>query len=206
MNAICGHFRINCSLPTQYSPLSKRLPPIPSRVASRWLLSFREERTEVRFIFSWWHDFYHIIHFTAEVKSNTVQGNRHHDRAENVIANVVKANIPVSNGIVHLIDKPLVVIATTLWDYLKQEEAQVTYFTITSYSTIDMRDLFYPTYRAEGWASSPGTWGPRATPIWSAWSRTPSPAPSSPQATRPLTSCPLPNLKPFSGELNKLSH
>jgi hypothetical protein len=33
--------------------------------------------------------------FSVQVKSNTVQGNRHHSR-EHVIANIVKANIPVS--------------------------------------------------------------------------------------------------------------
>ena len=55
------------------------------------------------------------------VSSNTVQGNRHYSR-EIVTANVVRANIPVANGIVHLISKPLVVIANPLIDYLKQEE------------------------------------------------------------------------------------
>jgi len=54
------------------------------------------------------------------VKSNTVQGNRHHSR-EHVIANIVKANIPVANGIVHLIDRPLIVVASPLWKYLEEE-------------------------------------------------------------------------------------
>ncbi|TRY68541.1 hypothetical protein TCAL_07251 [Tigriopus californicus] len=58
-----------------------------------------------------------------QVKSNTVQGNRHHTR-EHVLANVVRANIPVSNGIVHLIDKPLVIIANPLSEYLALEEQQ----------------------------------------------------------------------------------
>ena len=55
------------------------------------------------------------------VESHTVKGNRHHTR-QKVIANVVKANIPVSNGIVHFIDKPLVIVKNPLLDYLKQEE------------------------------------------------------------------------------------
>ncbi len=58
--------------------------------------------------------------FTVQVKSNTVQGNRHHSR-EHVIANIVKANIPVANGIVHLIDRPLIVVAAPLWKYLEEE-------------------------------------------------------------------------------------
>lgn len=58
-----------------------------------------------------------------QVKSNTVQGNRHHTR-EHVIANIVKANIPVANGIVHLIDRPLIVIAAPLWKYLNQEKVK----------------------------------------------------------------------------------
>ena len=57
---------------------------------------------------------------TVQVKSNTVQGNRHHSR-EHVIANIVKANIPVANGIVHLIDRPLIVVASPLWKYLEEE-------------------------------------------------------------------------------------
>jgi hypothetical protein len=58
--------------------------------------------------------------FPVQVKSNTVQGNRHHSR-EHVIANIVKANIPVANGIVHLIDRPLIVVASPLWKYLEEE-------------------------------------------------------------------------------------
>jgi uncharacterized surface protein with fasciclin (FAS1) repeats len=65
-----------------------------------------------------------IIQPTSEgfkVKSTTVQGSRNHPR-ENVKANVIRANIPVANGVVHLIDKPLIIIASPLWDYLKQEK------------------------------------------------------------------------------------
>ena len=47
-------------------------------------------------------------------------GDRNHPR-EKVKANVVRANIPVANGVVHLIDKPLIIVASPLWDYLQEE-------------------------------------------------------------------------------------
>ena len=49
-----------------------------------------------------------------------MQGSRNHPR-KNVKANIVRANIPVANGVVHLIDKPLIIVATPLWDYLRGE-------------------------------------------------------------------------------------
>ena len=38
-----------------------------------------------------------------------------------VVSRIIKANIPVQNGIVHLIDKPLMVVARSLYDYLMEE-------------------------------------------------------------------------------------
>ena len=38
-----------------------------------------------------------------------------------MLANIVKGDIPVSNGIVHLIDKPLVIVANNLWEFFKNE-------------------------------------------------------------------------------------
>lgn len=35
-----------------------------------------------------------------------------------VLAEVVKANIPVANGVVHLIDRPLMVVDTTVKQFL----------------------------------------------------------------------------------------
>ena len=61
-----------------------------------------------------------LITFTVKVKSTTVQGSRNHPR-ENVKANLVIGNIPVANGVVHLIDKPLIIVASPLWDYLQEE-------------------------------------------------------------------------------------
>ena len=60
------------------------------------------------------------ITFAVKVKSTTVQGSRNHPR-ENVKANIVIGNIPVANGVVHLIDKPLIIVASPLWDYLQEE-------------------------------------------------------------------------------------
>lgn len=61
-----------------------------------------------------------FLNFTVKVKSTTVQGSRNHPR-ENVKANIVIGNIPVANGVVHLIDKPLIIVASPLWDYLQEE-------------------------------------------------------------------------------------
>jgi hypothetical protein len=53
----------------------------------------------------------------VKVKSQTMTGNRNHPRGK-VIANIVKGNIPVQNGVVHLIDRPLVILAKTIWEML----------------------------------------------------------------------------------------
>jgi len=57
----------------------------------------------------------------ARVESQTVVGTKAHKRGT-VDAKIVKANIPVQNGIVHLIDRPLVVMASTLWEHLCLEK------------------------------------------------------------------------------------
>ena len=67
-----------------------------------------------------------VMIFTDEVTSTTVMGDRNHPR-EKVKANVVRANIPVANGVVHLIDKPLIIVASPLWDYLQEEVCNRTY-------------------------------------------------------------------------------
>ena len=54
------------------------------------------------------------------VESITTWGTKKHKRGS-VRANIVKGNIPVQNGIVHLIDKPLMVVARSLYDYVMQE-------------------------------------------------------------------------------------
>lgn len=52
------------------------------------------------------------------VKSNTVAGDTKHSRGV-VLADIVRANIPVKNGVVHLIQRPLMVVDTTVIDFLK---------------------------------------------------------------------------------------
>jgi len=51
------------------------------------------------------------------VESQTVVGTKQHGRGT-VDARIVKADIPVQNGIVHLISKPLVIMASTIWEHL----------------------------------------------------------------------------------------
>ncbi len=51
------------------------------------------------------------------VRSNTIVGDRTHSRGM-VVARIVRANIPVENGIVHLIDKPLMIVARSLFEYV----------------------------------------------------------------------------------------
>ncbi|XP_041970419.1 fasciclin-1 isoform X7 [Aricia agestis] len=55
------------------------------------------------------------------VKSNTVAGDAKHSRGV-VLADIVRANIPVKNGVVHLIQRPLMVVDTTVVDFLKEKE------------------------------------------------------------------------------------
>ena len=35
-----------------------------------------------------------------------------------VVSRIVRANIPVENGVVHLIDKPLMIVARSLFEYI----------------------------------------------------------------------------------------
>ncbi|KAL6255108.1 hypothetical protein P5V15_013440, partial [Pogonomyrmex californicus] len=52
------------------------------------------------------------------VQSNTIVGDSTHQPGV-VLAEIVKANIPVRNGVVHLIQRPLMVIDTTVKDFLE---------------------------------------------------------------------------------------
>jgi len=54
------------------------------------------------------------------VRSNTIIGDRFHANGM-VVARIVKGNIPVSNGVVHLIDKPLMIVARSLYEYVSEE-------------------------------------------------------------------------------------
>ncbi|XP_017847725.1 fasciclin-1 isoform X4 [Drosophila busckii] len=52
------------------------------------------------------------------VKSNTIIGDAKHPTGV-VLAEIVKANIPVKNGVVHLIHRPLMIIDTTVTQFLQ---------------------------------------------------------------------------------------
>ena len=64
---------------------------------------------------------YFLIRKSVYVRSDINLGNRNHVRHTIVQAEIVKRNIPVSNGVVHLIGRPLVKTATNLWGFLKKE-------------------------------------------------------------------------------------
>jgi len=51
------------------------------------------------------------------VRSNTVVGDRAHPRGM-VVSRIVRGDIPVANGVVHLIDKPLMIVAKSLYEYI----------------------------------------------------------------------------------------
>jgi hypothetical protein len=79
------------------------------------------------------------------VQSNTLVGDFHHPRGV-VVAQVVKANIPVRNGVVHLIDKPLIVIDIDIVNFLKVRQSKfdsflhsscLTTIVISTYNVID---------------------------------------------------------------------
>ncbi|XP_070512784.1 fasciclin-1 isoform X2 [Cardiocondyla obscurior] len=55
------------------------------------------------------------------VQSDTQVGDANHP-AGVVLAEIVKANIPVRNGVVHLIQRPLMVVDSTVKDFLEEKE------------------------------------------------------------------------------------
>ncbi|XP_020715778.1 fasciclin-1 isoform X4 [Ceratitis capitata] len=55
------------------------------------------------------------------VKSNTIVGDEKHPTGV-VLAEIVKANIPVRNGVVHLIHRPLMIIDSTVTQFLQDNE------------------------------------------------------------------------------------
>lgn len=60
------------------------------------------------------------------VQSTTRVGDYHHPRGV-VVAQVVKANIPVRNGVVHLIEKPLIIIDIDIVNFLKGQRDGILY-------------------------------------------------------------------------------
>lgn len=56
--------------------------------------------------------------FPDYVKSHTLLGDGKHTPGV-VLAEIVKPNIPVKNGVIHLIQKPLMVVDSTVKDLLE---------------------------------------------------------------------------------------
>jgi len=54
-------------------------------------------------------------------QSNTLQATPNHNKGV-VMSRVVRANIPVKNGVLHLIEKPLMIIDISIWDFLNMEQ------------------------------------------------------------------------------------
>ncbi|XP_057656030.1 fasciclin-1 isoform X4 [Diorhabda carinulata] len=74
-----------------------------------------------------------VISFTQEkrgseivnyVKSHTLFGDGNHTPGV-VLAQIVKANIPVKNGVVHLIQKPLMVVDSSVRKLLEEQEGRI---------------------------------------------------------------------------------
>ncbi|OAD54579.1 Fasciclin-1 [Eufriesea mexicana] len=60
-------------------------------------------------------------HDKVYVQSNTLVGDAGHPTGV-VLAEIIKANIPVRNGVVHLIQRPLMVVDTTVKDFLEEKK------------------------------------------------------------------------------------
>ncbi|KAK3875408.1 hypothetical protein Pcinc_019720 [Petrolisthes cinctipes] len=64
---------------------------------------------------------------TYYVKSNIVAGDVSHEKGT-AMARIPKGNIPVKNGVVHLIDRPLMIVASTIISYLQEKDGQLSKF------------------------------------------------------------------------------
>ncbi|CAG2119233.1 unnamed protein product, partial [Medioppia subpectinata] len=57
---------------------------------------------------------------TYYVQSNTIKADPRHNKGV-VMSRVLRPNIPIKNGVIHLIEKPLMIIDTSIIDFLQQE-------------------------------------------------------------------------------------
>lgn len=83
--------------------------PTPDNVEYKTLVFSDNLRVTVSFL---------KAHNKVYVQSNTLMGDVSHPSGV-VLAEIVKANIPVRNGVVHLIQRPLMVVDTTVKDFLE---------------------------------------------------------------------------------------
>lgn len=57
------------------------------------------------------------------VRSNTLVGDSKHSTGV-VLAQLVRANMPVRNGVVHLISQPLMIVATNITEWLETQSGE----------------------------------------------------------------------------------
>lgn len=91
------------------------------------------------------------------IQSNTIQGDARHRKGV-VRSRIIRPNIPVNNGVVHLISKPLMVIDKTIWEHIEEEKSDKLrqFYNLVSNSprflshlkSSDERTVFAPTDRA----------------------------------------------------------
>lgn len=65
-----------------------------------------------------------VCPLAAYVKSQTLSGDGLHTQGV-VLGEIVKANIPVRNGVVHLIHRPLVIVDTTVVQFLEVSDCSL---------------------------------------------------------------------------------
>ncbi|GBM51966.1 Fasciclin-1, partial [Araneus ventricosus] len=58
--------------------------------------------------------------YSLHAQSNTIHSDYRHKKGV-VMAKILKPNIPVKNGVVHLIESPLMIIDITVWQFLQNE-------------------------------------------------------------------------------------
>lgn len=59
--------------------------------------------------------------YTLYVQSNTIQSDATHSKGV-VSSKILRPNIPVANGVVHIIEVPLMIIEKSIWDILEEEK------------------------------------------------------------------------------------
>lgn len=82
----------------------------------RWIFVLTSRHWHISRLSLW---YWKIVCFcTAYVKSETILGDSKHSKGV-VLAQIVRANFPVKNGVVHLIHKPLMVVDSTVKQLLE---------------------------------------------------------------------------------------
>jgi len=90
---------------------------------------------------------HHNAHDDYYVTSETIFADEKH-RVGASMAHIVKANIPVMNGVVHLIDRPLMTIAPSIGSYLDNNTSQLSMFA-------ELLKDFHPDLNAQLTAAGP---------------------------------------------------